>query len=69
MGFSNNNCGECIYWLAFGEPEVTMQQNEEILLHCKHCTRPCGVVDEEYYKIIKNAELQILLRKVIHGDM
>ena len=69
MGYPNNRCGECSYWLASGEPESTMHQNEEILLHCKHCTNPCGVIDEEYYKIIKNAELQILLRKVIHGDI
>lgn len=31
------NCGECPYWLAFGEPETTDEQNEAILAHCKEC--------------------------------
>lgn len=69
MGYPNQRCGECGYWLAFGEPETTEEENEKIVEHCKHCTHPCGVIDEEYYKIIKNAQLQILLRKVIHEDI
>ena len=69
MGFPNNNCGECEYWLPFMEPETTDEQNEAIIEHCKHCTHPCGIVDEEYFKIINNARLQIILRKVIHGDI
>lgn len=69
MGYPNQNCGECGYWLAFGEPETTDEQNEAIIEHCKHCTYPCGIVDEEYYNMIKTAQLQILLRKAIHGDI
>ena len=69
MGFPNNNCGECAYWLAFMEPETSEKGNQEILLHCAHCTEPCGIVDEEYFKIINNARLQIHLRKLIHGDI
>lgn len=69
MGYPNNGCGECSYWLAFGDPETSEKGKQEILLHCAHCTIPCGVVDEKYYKIIKNAQLQILFRKVIHGDI
>lgn len=69
MGYPNQSCGECEYWLAFGEPETSEKGNQEILLHCAHCTKPCGVIDKEYYKMIKTAQLQILLRKAIHGDI
>ena len=69
MGYPNQNCGECSHWLAFGEPETTYEQNEAIVEHCKHCTHPCGVVDEEYFKIINNARLQILLRKIKDEDI
>lgn len=31
-------CGECPYYLAYGEPETTDEQNEQILEHCKTCT-------------------------------
>ena len=30
-------CGECPYWLAYGEPETTDEQNEAILAHCAKC--------------------------------
>ena len=69
MGYPNQNCGECGYWLAFGEPETTEEQNEKIVMHCAHCTYPCGIVDEEYFKTINNARLQILLRKLKGGDI
>ena len=26
----NNDCGECPYWLAFGEPETTEEQKQKI---------------------------------------
>lgn len=67
MGCPNKNCGECVYWLAFGEPETTDEQNEEIIEHCKHCTYPCGVVDENYFRIINNARLQLHIRNMLHG--
>jgi hypothetical protein len=67
MGYPNNNCGECGYWLAFCEPETTDEQNEEIIEHCKHCTYPCGVVDENYMRIINNARLQLHIRNMLHG--
>jgi hypothetical protein len=37
MSKPNMHCGECPYWLAFGEPETTDEQNEAILAHCKEC--------------------------------
>lgn len=37
MSKPNMYCGECPYWLAFGEPETTDEQNEAILAHCKEC--------------------------------
>ena len=69
MGYPNQNCGECGYWLAFGEPETSEKGNQEILLHCAHCTHSCGIIDEEYFKTINNARLQILLRKLKDGDI
>ena len=45
MGRPNNECGECPYWLAYGEPETTDEQNKEILEHCEKCN--CGVLKEE----------------------
>ena len=37
MSKPNMYCGECPYWLAFGEPETTDEQNEAILAHCAKC--------------------------------
>ena len=34
MSKPNMYCGECPYWLAYGEPETTDEQNEAILAHC-----------------------------------
>ena len=69
MNKPNMYCGECPYWLAYGEPETTDEQNEAIIEHCRHCTHPCGIVDEEYFKIINNAKMQIQFRKSIYGDI
>lgn len=34
----NRFCGECGYWLAYGEPETSPEQNEQILTrHCAEC--------------------------------
>lgn len=69
MGFPNNNCGECIYWLAFMEPETSEKGNEEILLHCALCAQACGIVDEEYFKIVDADRLQTQFRKSFFGDI
>lgn len=37
MSKPNMYCGECPYWLAYGEPETTDEQNEAILAHCAEC--------------------------------
>ena len=37
MSKPNMYCGECSYWLAYGEPETTDEQNEAILAHCAEC--------------------------------
>jgi hypothetical protein len=37
MSKPNVHCGECPYWLAYGEPETADEQNEAILAHCKEC--------------------------------
>lgn len=37
MGFPNNNCGECAYWLAYREPETADEQNLAIEAHCAKC--------------------------------
>lgn len=37
MNYPRQECGECPYWLAFGEPETTDEQNEAILAHCARC--------------------------------
>lgn len=31
------NCGECLYWLAYGEPETTDEMNQAIEEHCAKC--------------------------------
>ena len=38
MNYPRQECGECPYWLAFGEPETTDEQNETILAHCAQCS-------------------------------
>ena len=37
MSKPNMDCGCCPYWLAYGEPETTDEQNEAILAHCAEC--------------------------------
>ena len=37
MSKPNMNCGECPYWLAYGEPEITDEQNRAIEEYCAEC--------------------------------
>lgn len=37
MSGPNMDCGECSYWLAYGEPETTDEMNQAIEEHCAEC--------------------------------
>jgi hypothetical protein len=37
MSKPNMSCGECPYWLAYGEPETTDEQNRAIEEYCAEC--------------------------------
>lgn len=65
MSKPNMNCGECPYWLAYGEPEITDEQNEAILAHCAECNYPDAM--EHLDKMMRAARKQIVWRKAIHG--
>ena len=55
MGYPNNNCGECVYWLAFGEPETTDEQNKATLEHCAKCDVCDGrCLNCDYYEPLTN---------------
>jgi hypothetical protein len=60
-------CGECPYWLAFGEPETTDEQNEAILAHCKECYFDPDEA-EKIDKMMRAAKVQMILRKAIHEE-
>ena len=69
MSKPNMYCGECPYWLAFGEPETTDEQNEAILAHCKECELDFDPVAAEYLdKMMRAAKAQMILRKAIHEE-
>lgn len=67
MSKPNMYCGECPYWLAFGEPETADEQNEAILAHCKECDFDPDAA-EQLYKMFRAARKQIVWRKAIHGE-
>lgn len=56
------NCGECPYWLAYGESETSDEQNDAILKHCAECDAcdgrcfNCDYFDSTTDKCIKESE-------------
>lgn len=65
----NMNCGECPYWLAYGEPETTDEQNLAIEEHCAKCELDFDPVAAECLdKMMRAARQQIVLRKAIHEE-
>ena len=62
MSKPNMHCGECPYWLAFGEPETTDEQNEAILAHCAECSFDPEAA-EEIYKLNNEKERLIFALK------
>ena len=69
MNKPNMNCGECPYWLAFGEPETTDEQNEAILAHCAKCELDFDPHAAEYLdRMMRAAKVQMILRKAIHEE-
>ena len=67
MSKPNMYCGECPYWLAYGEPETTDEQNEAILAHCKECDFDPDAA-EHLDKMMRAARQQIVLHKAIHEE-
>ena len=57
MSKPNMFCGECPYWLAYGEPETTDEPNEAILAHCKECDFDPDAV-EELYKVMRGSVIR-----------
>ena len=69
MSKPNMYCGECPYWLAFGEPETTDEQNEAILAHCAECKLDFDPVAAEYLdRMMHAAKVQMILRKALHEE-
>lgn len=67
MSKPNMYCGECPYWLAYGEPETTDEQNEAILAHCAECDFDPDAA-ERLDKMMRAARQQIVLHKAIHEE-
>ena len=67
MSKPNMNCGECPYWLAYGEPETTDEQNEAILAHCAKCDFD-PEAEERLDRMMRAARQQIVLHKAIHEE-
>ena len=67
MSKPNMHCGECPYWLAFGEPETTDEQNEAILAHCAKCDFDPDAA-EQLDKMMRAAKVQMILRKALHEE-
>lgn len=67
MSKPNMYCGECPYWLAYGEPETTDEQNEVILAHCAECDFDPHA-EERLDKMMRVARKQIVWRKALHGE-
>ena len=66
MSKPNMYCGECPYWLAYGEPETTDEQNEAIKEHCAKCELNCDPIAAEHLdRMMRAAKVQIILRKAI----
>lgn len=66
MSKPNIYCGECPYWLAYGEPETTDEQKFAIEEHCAKCELDFDSVAAEYLdKMMRAAKVQMILRKAI----
>lgn len=69
MSKPNMNCGECPYWLAYGESETTDKQKLAIEKHCAKCAFDFDPVGAEYLdRMMRAARQQIVLRKAIHEE-
>ena len=75
MSFPSSHCGECPYYLAFGES--TEAQDEAIIEHCKGCSCTGKYTEDAkrvYYagrylsKMMRAAKVQMILRKAIHEE-
>ena len=67
MSKPNMYCGECPYWLAFGEPETTDEQNEAILAHCTECDFDPDA-EERLDRMMRAARQQIVLHKAKYEE-
>ena len=67
MSKPNMYCGECPYWLAFGEPETTDEQNEAILAHCAECDFDPDAA-EHLDRMMRTARQQIVLHKAKYEE-
>ena len=62
----NMNCGECPYWLAYGEPETTDEMNQAIEEHCAKCELDFDPVAAEHLdRMMRAAKVQMILHKAI----
>ena len=69
MSKPNMYCGECPYWLAYGEPETTDEQNRAIEEHCAKWELDFDPVAAEYLdRMMRAARQQFIWRKVIHEE-
>lgn len=65
----NMNCGECPYWLAYGEPETTDEMNRAIEEHCAKCELDFDPEAADYLdRMMRAARQQFIWRKVIHEE-
>jgi hypothetical protein len=69
MSKPNVHCGECPYWLAYGEPETTDEQKLAIEEHCAKCELDFDPEAADYLdRMMRVARQQIVLRKAIHEE-
>jgi predicted metal-binding protein len=67
MSKPNMHCGECPYWLAYGEPETTDEMNQAIEEHCAKCELDFDPEAADYLdRMMRAARQQFIWRKAIH---
>lgn len=67
MSKPNMYCGECPYWLAYGESESAEEDKYIKETYCAECDFDPDAA-ERIDKMMRAARQQIVWRKAIHGE-
>jgi hypothetical protein len=69
MSKPNIHCGECPYWLAYGDSETTDEQRLAIRKHCAKCELDFDPVAAEYLdRMMRAARKQIVWYKARYEE-